>query len=117
MLHHLRRNISDPKTTILFVGFQAENTLGRKLLQGDKVARIYGEEYEVRAKGLRRLMATALMRIEGELLDFIVAIPNKPKRVFVVHGEPDAANAMAAGLSKLGIENVIVPEGGDRFEL
>jgi predicted metal-dependent RNase len=49
-------------------------------------------------------------------LDFIAAIPNKPKRVFVVHGEPEAANAMAVGLSKLGIKNVIVPKRGDRFE-
>ncbi|HQQ36889.1 MAG TPA: MBL fold metallo-hydrolase, partial [Methanothrix sp.] len=50
VLHHLRRNIGDPNTTVLFVGFQAENTLGRKLLRGDKTARIYGEEHEVRAR-------------------------------------------------------------------
>ncbi|HUS75787.1 MAG TPA: MBL fold metallo-hydrolase [Methanothrix sp.] len=50
VLHHLRRNIGDPKTTVLFVGYQAENTLGRKLLQGDKIVRIFGEEHEVRAK-------------------------------------------------------------------
>lgn len=116
VLHHLRRNIGDPKTTILFVGFQAENTLGRKLLQGDKIARIYGEEFEVRAK-IEEIDGYSAHADEGELLDFIAAIPNKPKRVFVVHGEPDAANAMAAGLSKLGIENVIVPKRGDRFEV
>jgi metallo-beta-lactamase family protein len=116
VLHHLRRNIGDPKTTILFVGFQAENTLGRKLLQGDKVARIYGEEFEVRAK-IEEIDGYSAHADEGELLDFIAAIPNKPKHVFVVHGEPDAANAMAAGLSKLGIENVIVPKRGDRFEV
>ncbi|MDD1760308.1 MAG: MBL fold metallo-hydrolase [Methanothrix sp.] len=116
VLHHLRRNIGDPKTTILFVGFQAENTLGRKLLQGDKVARIYGEEFEVRAK-IEEIDGYSAHADEGELLDFIAAIPNKPERVFVVHGEPDAANAMAAGLSKLGIKNVIVPKRGDRFEV
>lgn len=116
VLHHLRRNIGDPKTTILFVGFQAENTLGRKLLQGDKIARIYGEEFEVRAK-IEDIDGYSAHADEGELLDFIAAIPNKPKRVFVVHGEPDAANAMAAGLSKLGIENVNVPKRGDRFEV
>ena len=116
VLHHLRRNIGDPKTTILFVGFQAENTLGRKLLQGDKIARIYGEEFEVRAK-IEEIDGYSAHADEGELLDFIAAIPNRPGRVFVVHGEPDAANAMAAGLSKLGIENVIVPKRGDRFEV
>ncbi len=115
VLHHLRRNIGDPKTTILFVGFQAENTLGRKILQGDKIARIYGEEHEVRAK-IEEIDGYSAHADEGELLDFIDAIPNKPERVFVVHGEPDATKAMAAGLSKLGIKNVIVPERGDRFE-
>jgi metallo-beta-lactamase family protein len=115
VLHHLRRNIGDPKTTILFVGFQAENTLGRKLLQGDKIARIYGEEYEVRAK-MEEIEGYSAHADEGELLDFIAAIPNKPERVFVVHGEQDATKAMAAGLIKSGINNVIVPERGDRFE-
>ena len=116
VLHHLRSNIGDPKTTILFVGFQAENTLGRKLLQGDKIARIYGEEFEVRAK-IEEIDGYSAHADEDELLDFIAAIPNKPERVLVVHGEPDAANAMAAGLSKLGIKNVIVPKRGDRFEV
>jgi metallo-beta-lactamase family protein len=116
VLHYLRRNIGDPETTILFVGFQAENTLGRKLLQGDKIARIYGEEHEVRAK-MEEIDGYSAHADESELLDFIAAIPNKPKSVFVVHGEPDATKAMAAGLYKLGIKNVIVPERGDRFEV
>jgi metallo-beta-lactamase family protein len=115
VLHHLRRNIGDPKTTILFVGFQAENTLGRKLLQGDKIARIYGEEHEVRAR-IEEIDGYSAHADEGELLDFVSAIPIKPKRVFVVHGEPDATKAMAAGLIKSGIKNVTVPERGESFE-
>lgn len=116
VLHHLRRNIGDPKTTVLFVGFQAENTLGRKLLQGDKVARIYGEEYIVRAR-MEEIDGYSAHADEGELLDFISAIPKKPEHVFVVHGEPDATRAMAAGLGKSGISNVTIPERGNRFEL
>jgi len=114
VLHHLRRNIGDPKTTVLFVGYQAENTLGRKLLQGDKMARIYGEEYEVRAK-MVEIDGYSAHADGGGLLDFISAIPKKPEHVFVVHGEPEAAKAMAAGLSKLGISNVAIPARGDRF--
>jgi len=114
VLHHLRRNIGDPKTTILFVGYQAENTLGRKLLQGDKTAHIYGEEYEVRAR-MEVIDGYSAHADEGGLLDFVSAIADKPQRVFVVHGEPDAAAAMAAGLSKLGIGNVVIPARGDRF--
>ena len=116
VLHHLRRNIGDPKTTVLFVGFQAENTLGRKLLRGDKTARIYGEEYPVRAR-MEAIDGYSAHADEGELLDFIAAIPNKPQHVFVVHGEPDATAAMAAGLARLGIENVTIPERGERFEV
>ena len=54
---------------------------------------------------------------EGEMLDFINAIPNRPKHVFVVHGEPDATAAMAAGLARLGIEDIAIPERGERFEV
>ncbi len=116
VLHHLRRNIGNPKTTVLFVGYQAENTLGRKLLQGDKIARIYGEEYEVRAR-MEEIDGYSAHADGGELLDFIAAIPNKPERVFVVHGELDATAAMAAGLSKLGISNVAIPARGERFSI
>lgn len=116
VLHHLRRNIGDPNTTVLFVGFQAENTLGRKLLRGDKTARIYGEEHEVRAR-MEKIDGYSAHADEGELLDFINAIPNRPKRVFVVHGEPDATAAMAVGLARLGIEDIAIPERGERFEI
>ena len=116
VLHHLRRNIGDPNTTVLFVGFQAENTLGRKLLRGDKTARIYGEVHEVRAR-MEKIDGYSAHADEGELLDFIDAIPNRPKHVFVVHGEPDATAAMAVGLARLGIENITIPERGERFEV
>ena len=116
VLHHLSRNIGETKTTVLFVGYQAENTLGRKLLQGDRTVRIYGEEYQVRAR-MEEIEGYSAHADEGELLDFIAAIPKKPERVFVVHGEPDAAKAMAAGLSRLGIGNVTIPARGERFSI
>lgn len=116
VLHHLRRNVGDPNTTVLFVGFQAENTLGRKLLRGDKTARIYGEEHEVRAR-MEKIDGYSAHADEGEMLDFINAIPNRPRHVFVVHGEPDATAAMATGLARLGIEDIAIPERGERFEV
>jgi metallo-beta-lactamase family protein len=85
-------------------------------LQGDKIARIYGEEYEVRAR-MEEIDGYSAHADEGELLDFIAAIPNKPERVFVVHGELDATAAMAAGLSKLGIRNIDIPARGERFSI
>ena len=116
VLHHLSRNIGETKTTVLLVGYQAENTLGRKLLQGDRTVRIYGEEYEVRAR-MEEIDGYSAHADESELLDFIAAIPKKPERVFVVHGEPDATKAMAAGLSRLGIGNVTIPARGERFSI
>jgi len=116
VLHHLRRNIGDPRTTVLFVDFQAENTLGRKLLQGDRIVRIFGEEHAVRAK-MEEIDGYSAHADEGELLDFIGDIPNKPGRVFVVHGENQAAEAMAQALRKSGISNVTIPERGERFSI
>jgi len=116
VLHHLRRNVGDPNTTVLFVGYQAENTLGRKLLQGDKIARIYGEEYAVRAR-MEEIDGYSAHADEGELLDFIGQIPSKPAQVFVVHGEIQAAKAVAAGLMRSGISNVTIPARGDLFQI
>ena len=116
VLHHLRRNIGDPKTTVLFVGFQAENTLGRKLLVGEKVVRIFGVEHEVKAK-IEVINAYSAHADEGELLDFIERIPNRPDRAFVVHGEIHAAESVAAALRRLGIRVVSIPARGDEFTI
>lgn len=115
VLHHLRRNIGNPRTTILFVGYQAENTLGRKLMQGDRIARIYGEEYEVRAT-IEEIGGYSAHADEREILDFIEAIPEKPESVFVVHGEIAASNAIASALTRSGFKNVFIPKRGDRFD-
>ena len=116
VLHHLRRNIGNPKTTVLFVGFQAENTLGRKILEGERVVRIFGEEHEVRAK-IEVINAYSAHADEGELLDFIERIPNRPDRAFVVHGEIHAAESVAAALRRLGIRVVSIPARGDEFTI
>lgn len=116
VLHHLRRNIGDPKTTVLFVGFQAENTLGRKILEGERVVRIFGEEHEVRAK-IEVINAYSAHADEGELLEFIERIPNRPDRAFVVHGEIHAAESVAAALRRLGIRVVSIPARGDEFRI
>jgi metallo-beta-lactamase family protein len=85
-------------------------------LQGDKIVRIFGEEHEVRAK-MEEINAYSAHADEGELLDFIGQIPNKPDRMFVVHGEMQAAKAMAEALRKSGISNVTIPAGGERFQI
>jgi len=116
VLHHLRHHIADPRTTVLFVGFQAENTLGRKLVDGEPRVRIFGEEFEVKAR-IEKIDGYSAHADEEELLAFIGAIPQRPRQVFVVHGESDAATTLAAALRGLGIQNVTIPERGQTFEI
>ncbi len=116
VLHHLRHHVADPRTTVLFVGFQAEHTLGRKLVDGEPRVRIFGEEFEVKAH-IEKIDGYSAHADEEELLAFIGAISQRPGQVFVVHGEPDSATAMAAGLHGLGIPDVTIPERGQTFEM
>ena len=116
VLHHLRHHIDDPRTTVLFVGYQAQNTLGRKLVEGEKRVRIFGEEHDVNAR-IETIDGYSAHADESELLEFIGAIPQRPRRVFVVHGEPEATQAMSAGLRGLGLPDVTVPERGQTFEI
>ena len=116
VLHHLLNHMDDPRTTVLFVGYQAENTLGRKLVEGDKVVRIFGEEQHVAAR-IEKIDSYSAHADEGELLEFIGAMPQRPGQVFVVHGELDATQTLAAGLRELGISDVEIPERGQQFEV
>ena len=116
VLHHLRHRIGDPRTTVLFVGYQAANTLGRKLIEGEKRVRIFGEDHTVNAR-IETIDGYSAHADESELLEFIGAIPQRPRRVFVVHGEPEATRAMSESLRGLGIPEVTVPERGQTFEI
>ncbi len=116
ILHHVKNNIQDPRNTILFVGYQAQNTLGRRLEEGAKRVKIFGEEYTVRAQ-IARADGFSAHADRGELLDWVRPIASDLKGLFVVHGEPDAADALAGGFRDLGVKNVIAPERGQRVEL
>jgi metallo-beta-lactamase family protein len=115
VLHHLRHHVSDPRTTVLFVGYQAENTLGRRLLEGEKRVRIFGEEHEVAAR-IERIEGYSAHADEKELLSFIGQMPRLPGRVFVVHVESDA-DSFANGLRQMGVRDVVIPKRGQVFEV
>lgn len=116
ILHHLRNNIEDPRTTVLIVGWQAPDTLGRRLVDGEKVVRIFGEEYHNNAQ-VEVLNGFSGHADSSELLAWVEAIGRKPRRTFLVHGEPDAANTLAAALrSRLGLA-VDVPAWKQSFEV
>ena len=116
ILHHLRNNIEDPRNTILITGFQAENTLGRKLVEKAREVRIFGEPMTVRAEvsSLDELSAHA---DQGELLAWIRPRATRLKHVFLVHGEPLQSSTLAGLIrSEFGVP-VAVPAPGDSFVL
>ena len=90
--HHLKHNLFKPECTILFVGFQAEGTLGHKILNGDKLVKIFGEEIAVNAE-VKYLDAFSGHADKNGLLTWIEKMDKKPKNIFLVHGEYSAQQA------------------------
>ncbi len=110
ILHHLRNRISDPRNTILIVGWQAPNTLGRRLVERQKKVRIFGEEFEVRAK-VEVINGFSAHADRDELLEWASHFRKPPERTFVVHGDEEPALSFAQALrDELGFGNVVVPE-------
>ncbi len=110
ILHHLRNRIGDPANTILIVGWQAPDTLGRRLVEHEPVVRIFGEEHQVRAQ-VEVLTGFSGHADHEELLDWARAFTKRPRRTFLVHGEEPAALALAEALhADVGFEQVEVPE-------
>ena len=113
--HHLKYNLYRADSTVIFVGYQAEGTLGRTLIDGAKKVKLFGEDVRVNA---------TIERIEGfsghagrdELIEYVTDIKKKPIRVFLVHGEEDALSSFGAALGSMGY-NVEIPELLEEFDL
>jgi metallo-beta-lactamase family protein len=107
--HHLKNNIGDSRNTILIVGWQAPNTLGRRLVEQVPVVRIFGVEYHRRAEVVT-LNGFSNHADEPGLLGWARAFSPPPKRTFVVHGDPEAAQELATRLRRdLGFPDVLIP--------
>lgn len=116
ILHHLRNNLEDPKTTVLLVGYQAEGTLGSKLQRGDKKVKIYGQEENVVAR-VQTIHALSSHADKNDLMTFIQGLNPKPRKIFLVHGDPDQRAALAQHLKDAGVSGVEQPEFGQAFDL
>ena len=113
IMHHLKDFLPDPACTLLFIGYQGEGTLGRHIQSGAKVAKIDGDEYPIKCR-VRVISGFSAHADEHELDDWLgnfaraggtKGADGRPKRVFVVHGDPDAAQAFAARIqSELHLE-------------
>ncbi|MFA5110009.1 MAG: MBL fold metallo-hydrolase, partial [Desulfobaccales bacterium] len=107
--HHLKNNIEDRRNTVLIVGWQAPNTLGRRLVERAPLVRIFGMEYRLKAEVVT-LNGFSGHADQPGLLSWARAFKKPPERTFVVHGEPDAAQELATRLRyDLGHQEVVVP--------
>jgi metallo-beta-lactamase family protein len=120
IVHHLRNGLGDSRNVVLIVGFQAEHTLGRRLVEKRPMVRIFGEEFQVRA-GIEVLNGFSAHADRGELRRWIDAVAREGDRgrrpkVFLVHGEAGARESFSAELTAGGYE-VKSPGAGDHAEL
>jgi metallo-beta-lactamase family protein len=107
--HHLKNNIEDSRNTILIVGWQAPNTLGRRLVEQAPVVRIFGVEYHREAEVVT-LNGFSNHADQPGLLHWVQAFKKPPARTFIVHGDPDAAQELATRLRRdLGYQEVLIP--------
>lgn len=116
ILHHLKQRLPRPETTLLFAGYQAEGTRGREILEGAERVRIFGESIPVRAK-VETIHGLSAHADASELMDWVLAAPEAPKRVFVVHGEPNPAETLAARIRDEAGFQASVPSVGQSFSL
>ncbi len=116
ILHHLRNNIEDPRNTVLIVSWQAANTLGRRLAEHAPEVRIFGDMYKVRAQ------VSTINGYSGHagrdlLLRWATTLKPRVKRVFLVHGDPEALTAFKASLNAEGVPGVHAPEMHETVEI
>jgi metallo-beta-lactamase family protein len=116
ILHHLRNNVEDPRNTILITGFQAENTLGRKILNRDRQVPVFGEPMDLRAEVVS-LDALSGHADQGELIEWMRPMAEHLKRVFLVHGELEQGAALAEVIRKEFKIDVQQPSRGHSFLL
>lgn len=117
VLHHLANNISDERNTVLIVGYMAENTLGRKILEGEKEVHIMDAWYKVNAH-VQKINAFSAHADYEETLAWLKAIDtSKLKRIFMVHGETDAQEFLQNYLAENGFKDVTIVKYGESYEL
>jgi metallo-beta-lactamase family protein len=112
ILHHLKNNIENPLNTILIVGWQAENTLGRKIKDKLPVVPIFGEPYSLKAE-VEVFEEFSAHADQNDLIHWIAAGKESWQKVFIVHGEPTASQTLAESIKEIGIKEVVVPKLGD----
>ncbi|MGE0129745.1 MAG: MBL fold metallo-hydrolase RNA specificity domain-containing protein [Blastocatellales bacterium] len=116
ILHHLRKRLPDERNTVIFVGYQSEGTRGRRLLDGENETKIFGEFVPVRAK-IERLENLSAHADSRETLRWLGGFKRAPEKIFLVHGEPDAQEALKNKIVEKFGWQVEIPDYLQKFEL
>ena len=114
--HHLKHNLWNPKSTILFVGYQAPGTLGYNIVNGAKKVKIFGEEIAVNAR-IEYIEGYSGHADQEGLMNFIYSFIKKPDHIFLVHGEPEAQDVLREKIEKETNIKIDAPEFGETYEL
>ena len=116
VIHHLQHFVSDAKNTFVFAGYQAIGTTGRLLIDGIKEIKIYGQAYPVNAE-IVMLNGLSAHSDSKEIIEWLSHFEKPPKKVFITHGEIDAALALQKEIEKRFGWQVVVPQYSDSFDL
>ena len=114
--HHLKHNIWNPKNTILFVGYQAPGTLGRKIVDGAKTVKIFGEEVAVNAR-VEYIEGYSGHVDQAGLLHFVDSFVKKPNHIFLVHGEEESQKVLRDKINENFDLPVSIPDYCESFDL
>lgn len=115
ILHHLKNNIGNPRNTILFVGYCAQNTLGWKIREGHKEVRIFGDEYKVKAN-IEIMDSFSGHADHSELIDYFRKIKGPKRKVWLVHGEIERSGVLCEALKEEHDGDISVAELGQTVE-
>jgi metallo-beta-lactamase family protein len=116
VLHHLKYRLPNANDTILFIGYQAEGTRGRTILEGKPEVKIHGQQIPIRAT-IESISGFSAHADYNEILAWLIGFNRPPSRTFIVHGEPDASTALAEKIREKLRWDVVVPEFNEAFGL
>jgi metallo-beta-lactamase family protein len=116
ILHHLKYRLPNPNDTILFIGYQAEGTRGRTILEGEPEVKIHGKQIPVRAR-IENISGFSAHADCNEILAWLIGFNRPPLKTFIVHGEPDASAALAEKIREKLRWDVVIPEFEEAFDL
>lgn len=117
ILHHLANNVGNPNNTVLIVGYQAPDTLGRRILEHQPKLKILGDEYPLKCE-IVEMHSFSAHADHDDLVGFTGNLnKTRLRNIFLVHGETDEQGALAQSLTQIGLKNIAAPKKGDRFDI